>query len=103
VLVAEANLGLIAMRRKQFETAEQHYRKAIDGFRLSDMPTLQKSATAYLARDAARADHPKAANFIVEAKDGAPKIDQRNTLRVIAKAEVYLEEHASRRAGTRDG
>jgi tetratricopeptide (TPR) repeat protein len=97
VLVAEANLGLIAMRRKRFEIAEQHYRKAIDGFRQSNIPTLQKSAMAYLAREAARADHPKAASFIVEAKDGAPKNDQRNTLHVIAKAEVYLKEHASRR------
>jgi hypothetical protein len=44
VLIAEANSGLIAMRRGALERGEQLYRKAIDGFRLANIPWFHRNA-----------------------------------------------------------
>ena len=95
-LIAEANRGLIALRRGEFEKGEQLYRKAIDGFRLANIPQLRISATAYLAREAALANHPKAASLIADAKISIVKATHHSAPRIIVQAEEHLKAQASR-------
>lgn len=67
-LVAEANRGLIAFRRGQFENGEAMYNNAISGFRQIGSDYLATSALAYLAREAASSGHLRAKDFLHQAQ-----------------------------------
>ena len=94
-LVAEANHGMIAMRRGNLVAGEEHYRIAIAGFRQEQNPRMMRSAQAYFAREAAKAGHPKASELVSEAKAGLSIPTNPVAARVIKIAEELLAQSRS--------
>jgi Tfp pilus assembly protein PilF len=72
-LVLVANQGLVAMRKLQFTEGEALYRKSMIGFRRLGNEYLSVSALAYFAREADRANHPRAAEIVKELRAARPQ------------------------------
>jgi len=66
--VKEANRGLIAFRRQLIEIGIGHYHAAVAGFKREQNFELECVALAYLAREAVRANAPKAQEFLKNAE-----------------------------------
>jgi hypothetical protein len=66
--VAEANFGLIQLRRGEGETGCTHYRKAIEGFVRGGNSMGAASARAYFAREATMAKLSNAPKLVEEAR-----------------------------------
>ena len=66
--VAEANFGLIQLRRGEAERGCTHYRKAIEGFVRAGNLMAAASARAYFAREATMAELSNAPKLVEEAR-----------------------------------
>lgn len=85
-LVAEANRGLIAFRRRDFAAGELHYRNAIAGFRKQQRRASERIALAYFAREVAIAARPDAEKLLKEAEALHPTHSTPQIVRALASA-----------------
>jgi hypothetical protein len=88
--IVEANRGLIALRRRQFDSGRQRYKDAIAGFRKKGLVENERLARAYFAREAARVGLEELDKLIKEAE---PKRNEKlasNTARVLDQAKAIV-------------
>jgi tetratricopeptide (TPR) repeat protein len=90
LLVADANRGLVAMRRGEIDKGRNFYRKVIQSFRSQQNPHLARSAQTYWAREATRAGVPDGAEILEEARKGLIASPNSVAARVLKEAETYL-------------
>jgi tetratricopeptide (TPR) repeat protein len=90
LLVAEANRGLVSMRRGNVERGRDQYRKAIQGFRAQQNLRLARTALAFWAREAIFAGLSDGPKFLQEAKTGLVPSVTPGAARVIKEAEARL-------------
>lgn len=88
--VSRANLGFIALRNGQIEHGKILYNEAIQGFRKLGAFNNAAVARLYLAREAARAEVPRANEIVKEAREEAEKLKLTNRMHLVEEAEVFL-------------
>ena len=93
--VGEANRGLIAMRRGLTEIGLAHYKSAIAGFKRDNALYAERSASSFLAREAARAQLPIAEKLVSEAEKKLGKEDF-HARKVIDNAKALLAASKNR-------
>jgi tetratricopeptide (TPR) repeat protein len=90
--IAEADKGLIAIKRGHFDLGRDYYRGAIEGFKRNNNLVLERLAKAYFAREAVRAGLPDAAQILLEAKTTALTPTNHDVASIIARAEALAQE-----------
>jgi Tfp pilus assembly protein PilF len=92
-LVAEANRGLIAMRRGNLDLGETLYRRVISRFRQEKMFEAVATAHAYFAYEAIIAKHPLTFEILKEAKHWAAEFNAPIARHVIGSADKILNHY----------
>lgn len=90
-LIAQANRGLIALRRGNIDEGKRFYNKAIDGFKKQNALRNEAVARAYFAREAARAGLPEATFLIKIARADVEKYSPGH-MRIIEEANSSLND-----------
>lgn len=89
--IAEANRGLIAFRRGHVDDGVRRYRAAIAGFKKVQSAEQERVALSYLAREAVRANAPKAEELLHEAEKTLGNSDSQQARKVLKDARTMLE------------
>jgi len=98
VLIGEADRGLIALRRGQVSEGEEHYRRAIAGFRRLQNLEMERLAQAYLAREAVRAGVAHAEKLVADAEKSGAGFLKPAVERVLKSARAMLDARRENRA-----
>ena len=88
--VSEANRGLLAMRKGQYDVGITHYRRAIRDFRGRGEGRSADIAFLYMAREAALAELPDAGKLVERARELAGRLGTNRYDHVLAQAAKAL-------------
>ncbi|MBZ9817625.1 tetratricopeptide repeat protein [Mesorhizobium sp. CA7] len=89
-LIKQANLGLIEMRRGNYDAGSKHYSDATEGFKKAGNALMSEVAKLFFAREAAVAGLPAATELVAACRDNFKKTDMAAFEHVLIEGENAL-------------